>query len=651
MRGLRGVQLVVALLGMLLMGAAGVRAQDTGIAAQDAVQLTNVSFSNGLTISVPSDWLTFRKEDHTTAESAQAAWQGNYDIVQPGFQLAAQAIAVTDLAAMRPQTVEDRYVQLSVAFFPLDALADSLGLSADQITLDVLAEQSMGDIWRKVTLNGRDALIGTTIQPPTVTAQALYLFPELGIAARAQVPAPDSYVRQNEALLYILIMTLRRQGEPVDMEAWAQFSEAHFGRVIAFPANVALPAAADALVAPQAAEATAAPVTEATEAPAVVSAPVENPMAVCPDGTSELAFVANTVEGAMDIFVVSADGSNERQLTNNTGDDFAVTWSPDGTLLAFTTTRDVVSQIYVMNADGSDIRPLTADQQSHAQPAWSPDGTRIAYVTQQLGQGDIWVMDADGSNRVQLTSDDFNDTAPAWSPDGARIAFVRGTDNQEIYVMDADGSNGLQLTDSPGLDNNPLWSPDGTRILFASERDDVSQVYSMDADGSNVQNLSNNVAYEAPASWSPDGSFVAFISNRHSANANQTDIYVMTADGSSVRQVTNNPRPELDAVWRPCPGSAPVVPPVDTEATAEAAAPVTCIITAPDGANINLRQGPGTEYAYSGLLEQNASISADAQTPGAGGTTWLRVGPDQWLRSDVIGSSVGDCVSLPTVTP
>jgi TolB protein len=641
MRGVRTVRLV-ALLCLLL-------AAVVSVSAQDAVQLTNVTFANGLTISVPSDWLTFKKEDHTTAESAQAAWQGNYDTVRPGFQLSAQAMAVTDLAAMRPQSVDDRYIQLSVAFFPISELASSLGLSSDQITLQALAAQSLGgDLWREVTINGRQALIGTNLQPPTVTAQALYLFPEEGLAARVQIPVPDSYIRENETLLYVLIMSLRRSGEPVDMDAWTQFTEAHFGRAIAFPTNIALPVAAEAFV-PQQAEATEAPLPEATEAP-VVTGPVTDPMLVCAEGTSELTFVANTVDGAMDIFLINADGTDVRQLTTNMGDDFAVTWAPDGSQMAFTSTRDVVSQLYVMNADGSDIVPLTADQLSHSQPAWSPDGTRIAYVTQQIGQGDIWVMDADGTNRVQLTWDEFNDGWPVWSPDGAQIAFVRGTDNQEIYVMDADGANGLQLTDSPGLDNNPQWSPDGAQIVFASEREDRSQVYIMNADGTDQRNISNNVAFEAPSSWSPDGSFIAFISNRNSANASQTDVYVMSPDGTNVRQLTNDARPEQDASWRPCPGTQPIVAP---EATAEAlAAPLeACVISATAGTNINLRQGPGTEFGFSGLLEGGASITADAQTPGAGGTTWLRVGPNQWLRSDVIGGYTGDCVSLPTVTP
>ena len=650
MRGLQGVRLAVALLGVLLVATAGVQAQDTAIAAQDTVQLTNVTFANGLVISVPADWLTFKKEDHATAESAQAAWQGNFDAVQPGFQLSPQAMAVTDLAVLRPQPVEARYVQLSLAFFPLTELANSLGLSAEQITLEALAAQSLGgDVWREITLNGRQTLIGTNQHPPTTQAQALYLFPQEGLAARVQMPVPDGYVRENEALLYVLVMTLRRQGEPVDLDAWAQFTEAHFGRPLDFPSNIAPPSVTEALAAPLA-QATAEPVAEATETPAADFVPATDPMLVCPDGSSELAFVANTVDGAMDIFLVKADGSDVRQLTANTGDDFAATWSPDGAMLAFTSTRDVVSQIYVMNGDGSDIRPLTADQDSHSQPSWSPDGTKIAYVTQNLGQGDIWVMDTEGSNRVQLTSDEFNDAWPVWSPDGSQIAFVRGADNQEIYVMDADGGNGLQLTDSPGLDNGPVWSPDGARILFASEREDRSQVYVMDADGANVQNLSNNVAFETPASWSPDGSFFAFISNRDSTNVSQTDIYMMSADGSDVRQLTNDLRPELDAAWRPCAGSA-AAPGMELTAEAVAAPPATCIITAPDGANINLRQGPGTEYDFSGLLEQNASVSADAQTPGAGGTTWLRVGPNQWLRSDVIAASQGDCVSLPTVTP
>jgi Tol biopolymer transport system component len=73
-------------------------------------------------------------------------------------------------------------------------------------------------------------------------------------------------------------------------------------------------------------------------------------------------------------------------------------WSPDGTRIAFASTRDGNYEIYVMNADGSAPRRLTNDPQSDYAPTWSPDGQRIAWRTNRDGNGEIYSMRADGTD-------------------------------------------------------------------------------------------------------------------------------------------------------------------------------------------------------------------------------------------------------------
>ena len=90
--------------------------------------------------------------------------------------------------------------------------------------------------------------------------------------------------------------------------------------------------------------------------------------------------------------------------------------------IAFETSRDGDLEIYSMNPDGSDQRNLTNDPGEDTDPVWSPDGTRIAFVKASEGHRNIYVMDANGSGQTNLTPGAVTTglgnegTNPTWSP-------------------------------------------------------------------------------------------------------------------------------------------------------------------------------------------------------------------------------------------
>lgn len=141
-----------------------------------------------------------------------------------------------------------------------------------------------------------------------------------------------------------------------------------------------------------------------------------------PDG-SKLVFAVLCDGGNEGIWTVNADGSGRRQLLAPHGDltDLSQpSWSPDGTQIAFQGARsvgpdgDYEDDIYLMSADGSDVRRLTDGSVPVGEPAWSTDGTKIAYT--RWGTFRVVVMNADGSDPHPITDPGLTACCPAWQP-------------------------------------------------------------------------------------------------------------------------------------------------------------------------------------------------------------------------------------------
>ena len=294
------------------------------------------------------------------------------------------------------------------------------------------------------------------------------------------------------------------------------------------------------------------------------------PLMVCLDVQAQIAFVSER-DGNPEIYVMNADGKNQRRLTNNRAEDWSPSWSPDGKRIAFISDRDghprrripglFTSEIYVMDADGGNQQNLTNHPSDDRSPSWSPDGTCIVFQSDRDNDRghniEIYVMDADGSNQINLTNNLTSDEDPSWSPDGKRIVFSAQREGHvvhnldiiyEIYVMDADGGNQQRLTENRNNDWNPVWSPDGKRIAFMADRkgDAIKfDIYVMDADGGNQQKLTNHRAWDGSPSWSPDGKRIVFNSNRDG----KSEIYVMDTDGGNLQNLTNNPDSDFGPAW------------------------------------------------------------------------------------------------------
>lgn len=172
-----------------------------------------------------------------------------------------------------------------------------------------------------------------------------------------------------------------------------------------------------------------------------------------PDGSRIL--FASDRGGNLDLWIIRPDGSDPMQLTDTTESEWSASWAADGRTIIYERSND----IWMMDADGSNQRALLARPELDGMPALSPNGRQIAFTSGQSGVDNVWIMNADGSQPYSLTNSvGWESYGPAWSPDGAKIAYTSGRDGDyDIWMMDADGTNQVHLTDNPANESSADW--------------------------------------------------------------------------------------------------------------------------------------------------------------------------------------------------
>ncbi len=170
-----------------------------------------------------------------------------------------------------------------------------------------------------------------------------------------------------------------------------------------------------------------------------------------PDGT-QIAFISNEA-GNNDVWLMDADGENRAQVTTHEGSDKHVRWAQDGRGLYFSSDRnDGDADIWHIDLSSRQTKQINQDGGLDISPTPSPDGSVIAFCSnRQLKANpndkfadrdkDIWLMRADGTMPVRLTDNQGADYSPSWSPDGTHILYTASDTSVECHLRVVDVSD------------------------------------------------------------------------------------------------------------------------------------------------------------------------------------------------------------------
>jgi Tol biopolymer transport system component len=268
-----------------------------------------------------------------------------------------------------------------------------------------------------------------------------------------------------------------------------------------------------------------------------------------------------------ELYAMQSDGASLRALTDDSLDQLDPTWSPDGSMLAYTSARyagldckGCALTLRTARADGTVSVAVTRHGAGIYDngAAWSPDGTTIAFVRATSdAPGHLYTVHPDGT-AIAPVATSVRAAAPSWSPDGTTLAFVASSgDPSGISAISAAGGPAHTEVPTPNGEltsdlRDPSWSPDGTSIAFSGRRG----LYIAEV-GKPARRIVTALGAAHPT-WSPDGLGLAFdaLCTNCTAAGGRTldkDIYAVDLDGSGLVQLTNDPADDSSPAWRPTP--------------------------------------------------------------------------------------------------
>ena len=215
--------------------------------------------------------------------------------------------------------------------------------------------------------------------------------------------------------------------------------------------------------------------------------------------------------GSADIWIMDADGANQKQLTNNAYQNYASTVSPDGRYVLFHSNRTGTWQIWRANIDGSNPMQLTECDSEANLPQVSPDSHWVVYRCHDM----IWKVPIDGGAPIKLTNR-WSERA-VFSPDGKYLACWYWNEQKNtmsrLAIVPVNGEMPVKFLSVPEdlkvqntfFMSELRWTPDGRALAYLASRNGVTHIWLQSLEGGPPKQLTNFSSEQVVSfDWSRD---------------------------------------------------------------------------------------------------------------------------------------------------
>ena len=242
-----------------------------------------------------------------------------------------------------------------------------------------------------------------------------------------------------------------------------------------------------------------------------------------------------------------------RRVSADSGSATDAAISPDGSRIAFVSTRHDNPDIYLMDADGTNLTRVTSDPQADGRPAFSADGAALVFQSLRSGKLQIWTAALDGGGARALTTDSVSQT-PAVSPNGATIAYAAVRNRSyDIWLMGRDGGNQRAFTTTPQVnETEPRFLRDGSLAYIVERREGsrtVRQVVKADLATGATTPLTGTDLPIASFAVSSGGDLIALVVPADPGNRRnpQYRVYLQTVGGGAPTPIPAGPAEQMTA--------------------------------------------------------------------------------------------------------
>jgi Tol biopolymer transport system component len=272
---------------------------------------------------------------------------------------------------------------------------------------------------------------------------------------------------------------------------------------------------------------------------------------------------------------------NLRQLTHG-GQNAEAYWSPDGTMLVFQSTREpyACDQIFVMNADGSQQRLVSTGKGRTTCGYFLKDGRHVVYASTHEADSacppppdrskgyvwgvfpgyDIFLAALDGRVVRRLTDAPGYDAEATVNWRRNRIVYTSlASGDLDLWSMRPDGSGKRRLTTREGYDGGAVFSRDGKQLVWRANypatpealeryrsllKENLTAPMKMelmlaDGDGRHPRQLTSFGCASFAPTFTPDGKRIVFSSNKHECDGRKFELFLINTDGTGLRQLTD----------------------------------------------------------------------------------------------------------------